>query len=485
MGSLKLHFSLEFAEKYAMKWMFFLIIMLSAFSGVAQDNKVEYRNLKNSSFDWGKINIEKFLSFKDWKDSTDDKEQVKNWEAQLKERSHKEIAGHFFQCVGFCRIDRGESFFNPSFRTPIYEGDEIKTNGESFAWLFLLDGTMIRLAPESSITINEFNTGINENFIFARINTGNVIWLSRKNDKYELNNVRETDVLFFPLSLYEAQPNPDRKDYKEDKLFEMLEEKKTVENQIKNLNEIIEKNNKWIGEKNTFSFVTAPNVTFFGYNPNVEIVSLIAGKSYLKKRSSKFLGLIDSAKDDEIMLQLRGFDNKEFQTLPDDKWLAVEEKGKSVVEEESILNWLTMGEFVTKRIPSLLVARELLLEKYSTTFFIKDKKEFYKKANLKGYRVWGSLKSEDDKKSDLELRLDFLKEYTRRSETNNLVVAQHFTDRLKERGEKLKTMEYSNFYFIKALNTYYSYDEFPNGHKDGEELNSTTKTLWKRIHGFK
>ena len=70
------------------------------------------------------------------------------------DRNSHEIVGRFFQCVGRCRVDRGLNFFNPSFSTAIYEGDEVQTIGESFAWIFLLDGTMVRLSPESSINFN-------------------------------------------------------------------------------------------------------------------------------------------------------------------------------------------------------------------------------------------------------------------------------------------------------------------------------------------
>jgi hypothetical protein len=89
------------------------------------------------------------------------------------------------------------------------------------------------------------------------------------------------------------------------------------------------------------------------------------------------------------------------------------------------------------------------------------------------------------KREDLQLRLYFLKEYFRRVETTNLLVASNFSKRLKERGESIKVMEYGNYYFIKALNKYYSYEDYSNEVETGTPLNSTTKPLWKRMHGIK
>jgi hypothetical protein len=46
-------------------------------------------------------------------------------------------------------------------------------------------------------------------------------------------------------------------------------------------------------------------------------------------------------------------------------------------------------------------------------------------------------------------------------------------------------MEYGNFFFIKALDKYYSFEEYTDDKESGEVLNSTTKALWKRMHGIK
>ena len=444
---------------------------------------------EQSSTKWGEIKLNNFLSFRDWKDQSDERDLAPGWETIIKERNHREIVGRFFQCVGICRIDRGVSFFNPNFKTAIYEGDEVKTVGESYAWIFLFDGTMVRLSPESSINFNELNIGIKENFLNARVNAGNILWLSRNELLLEEINARETDVLFNPLILREAIPVPDKKKYDEDDLVEMLTERQTILNQYKNLNNLIENNNKFTRGKPTYAFIVAPNITIMGPNPSVEIVSLLGGKTYLKSRSLATLGIKkDLAKDiaaEEIYTQMRGFENADLTKLESDVWQEVDEKGRSIIPETNNLNWLLVGEFITKRIPSLLVARELMLTEYSQFAFI-EKYDPNLLAKNFGYRLWGSIKSgPDTKKDDLELRLDFLKEYFRRIETTNLSSSTHFSERLRERGESLKVMDYSNFFFIKALDTYYSYEDYNDEMDMKEVLNSTTKTIWKRMHGIR
>jgi len=462
-----------------------IFLLLVTFFAKAEGPSVYFRDQKQSLVKWGEVDIENFLSFKEWKALADQREIVPEWESIIRERNNRELVGYFLQCVDSCRIDRGTSFFNPSFRTPVYEGDEIQTIGQSYAWIFLLDGTMVRLSPESSVNINEFNIGIKENFISARVNTGNILWLSRDELLFEEQNTKETDVLFLPPAFYEAQSISDQKKYDEDSLIELLEEKQSMLKHFIKLNQMIADNNKMTKAKKTYSFIVVPNMTIMGYDLSLEVISFIGGKTYFKKRSAQLLGQKGEGLEEEAYIQMRGFENKELSKVQSDKWLEVDEKGRSLVSasDEDKLNLFAMGEFITKHIPTILMARELLLAQYSE-FCFREKYDLKQMAQLQGYRIWGELKS-DTKKDDLELRLDFLKEYFRRAETTNLLAAGHFSDRLKARGEVMKSMEYSSYFFFKALQKYYSYMDYSDDNKKGEVLNSTTKTLWKRIHGIK
>lgn len=452
--------------------------------------KVEFRGQKQSVTNWGSIDLNSFLSFKEWKEESDIKDQVPNWEKIIRERNHREMVGRIYQCIGVCRVDRGESFFNGSYRTGLYEGDELQMIGDSYAWVFLFDGTMVRLSPQSSVTFNEFNVGVKENFISARINAGNVLWLSRFEGAFEEVNVRETDVIFFPYSEYESLPITDKKKYMEEDLFELISEKKTDENHYKSLNEKIAENNKITKKKATYSFLVMPNATIMGRSPNVEMVVLLGGKSFFKKRSRETLGM-KPAEDfvpPDLFLQLRGFDNKYLNTVQDDMWIAIDEKGRSSAEAEDV-RWLNVGEFITKRIPSIMMGREIFLKRYSE-FAFREKYDPMVLAKEDGYRLWGKIKAaEGEPKEDLELRLDFLREYFRRVETSNLVSSFHFRERLEKRNEKVQAMTYGAHFFSTALNRYYLFGEkfkdISNDKENGEVLNSTKKILWKKMHGIR
>jgi hypothetical protein len=462
-----------------MKLLFMLMCVLAAapiFSEEESDiQPFEYKNQKVSSFNWNELSPYEFLSFRQWRIETEVKEKTPEWEDSYRSRKNREVVGRFFQCVGTCHIERGEGFFNPKFRSNIYESDEIQTIGESYAWIFLMDGTMVRLSPQSSVTINELNIGKTENFINARINAGNVFWMSRLENYHEENNSRETDALFFPLNLYEANPIEEKNTYSENDLLLLTDSKLTTLNQNKRLNKLIEDNDYMTNEKKTFAILVLPNITLMGYSPVVEAVSIIGGKSFLKKRNfeEQELSVEEGDKENELQFQLRGYENKEVVTIDSGDWLEIDEKGKNAVKvsETTLLN---MGAFITKRIPSILVARELLLQRYSGFAF----QEEYDRTSLaknEGYRLW--------EKSEMDLRLDFIKEYFRRVETTNLLSAAHFTEKMRARGEKVPSTEYTSIYYNKALEKLRIFDPYTEIMDLEEPLNSTSKTLWKKKNG--
>lgn len=467
-----------------------LIVLTTSFffSAQAASSNLEFKGQKQSVTSWDYLPTESFLSFKEWREEADIRSQIPESERLVRERNHREVVGHMYQCIGVCRVDRGEGFFNGSYRTRIYEGDEVQTIDDSYAWIFLFDGTMVRLSPHSSITFNEFNVGIQENFINARVNAGNVLWLSRHEKQFEETNIRETDVIFFPYSEYESLPINLERPYIEDDLLELISVPNTQVNHYKTLNEKIAENNKLTKGKPTYAFLVMPNATLMGISPSVEMVSLMGGVSYFKKRSSQSLGEVKN--DDitnDLFLQLRGFDNKSLNSMQEDLWIAVDDKGRSYAAAEDT-HWLDMGEFMTKRIPSIMLGREIFLKRYSEFVF----RGMYNAALLAkedGYLLWGKIKSlEGENKSNLELRIEFLKEYYRRVETSNLMSSARIRERLVERGEKSLKMEYGDYFFITALNRYYQYGERlknSNDKETGEVLNSTKKLLWKKMHGIR
>ena len=440
----------------------------------------KYRRDKNSLIQWNKLDAVDYLDYDLWLIDTKLKDKWTNWEKTVREKRQRENFGKILHCVGSCRIYRGIGNYKTQFRSNILEGDELITDENSYAWIFLVDGTIVRLSPSSSITFREINVGIKETFIHARINSGNILWLSRKTEKFKLVNDRETDSIFLPLDFYEAMPITEKPKLDEDNLFKLLEKTSTVENQYKRLNSLIEENNKLIAGRETYSFLVSPNGTVAGKSLSVEFISLIGNDSYVKSRSNEQLGLDTTDPSEPAEYYFRGFDKKESNNLETGNWYRVGKKGRTIGKFFDT-QLQQIGELLTKRIPSIYVARELLLEKYGKYLKAVDDPNLL--ARTYNYRQWGEL---DKSKSDMHLRLIFLKEYTRRMETTNLVTSGRLREKLIKRGEISDDMNYSIKFFNKALLNYMRQsDSNAIIRSDREVLNSTTKKFWKIINDIK
>lgn len=451
--------------------------------------KIEFKDQKASLTPWGKIDIDHFLSFKEWKFERDLKDQNPEWERVLRERKLEESMGKIYQCIGKCRVERGQSYFNGQHRSTIYEGDEIETLEDSYAWIFFLDGTMMRMAPKTSVRLNEINIGQKNDFLSVRINYGSVLWLSRDENLYEEHNLRDTDAIFFPYAEYEAIPIEDKPILSDDNLFLAMEESNTNLNYRKKLNYLIDKNNLITKKKKTYAFIVLPNVTIMGIQPSFDIVHLLKGKSYFNLRSQKVL----EKKGENLEVttdanaQLRGMDNKSLSSISEDLWYEVDADGNTL-GESSEAGMFNINEFITKRPTRILVGREIFLDRYSK-FVFSENKDPLKFAKDYGYRLWTEL---DDKgtesKFDMSLRLEYLKEYFRRVETTNLKSGKVFEERQIERGNKVDKMEYGDYFYSKAMDAYYmsgKKNNEVNSKELFEDLNSMKKTLWKNMHGIR
>ncbi|WP_372652413.1 hypothetical protein [Halobacteriovorax sp.] len=461
-----------------------LLLLFNSTLVLAQSEKYKenyyYQGVKKNLVEWDKLDPVDYLDYDLWLRDLKLRDKWPQWEKTIREKNQREKIGKVLHCVGKCRFYRGIGYYNGQFRSTVLEGDEIHTGEDSYAWVFLFDGTMVRLSPYTSITFKEFNLGKETNFIQARINSGNVLWLSREREKFVETNERETDGLFLPMKFYDALPTTEKSEYDENNLLSYLEESKATINQYKRLNKLIEENNSLFPNRKTFSFLVTPNGSISGESLNIEFISLVGNEGYLKRRSFQQLGLVGEGNDREALFYYRGFDNKNVFEINDYSWYKIGEKGRVIsTHEES--NLFRVGEFITKRIPTIFVARELLLKEYSGFM---NKLEDENTLGLKyGYRKWGSF---SDPKSDLSLRFSFLKEYSRRMETSNLLASQRLREKLKSLGGENQDMTYSSKFFNLALIEFKRGEDLKTYMKtDGEVLNSTKKKFWKIINEIK
>ncbi len=442
----------------------------------------QYAMEKKSQIDWENQNVEKWLDFKRVEARQELKDSQPEWENILLEKNRAELVGRVIDCIGVCRSFKGLGFNHSQFRSGIREGDEFSTIGNSYAWIYLFDGTIVRVSPDSSISFKEINIGKTEIFLHARINYGNILWLSRESQKLIEHNDRETDTYFLPLSLFDANQIQNEKEVDESDLFALLDVSKDNLNHVKRLNSLIEENNASANKKRTFVLLVAPNGSVSGYEPMLEFIVLVGGKSYIKKRTRKSQGYSKESENPALTFYFRGFQNQITIDLPDGKWMEVERNGR-LIEPCLKPEQFGFGELMSKRITTIMIARELFFKSYS--FHLFDIDEPFELAKEWGYRRWGKLKIDQKVgfKSDMSRRFSFLLEYTRRLETSNILNANKLSRKLNMKGDKLDASEYNNRFYKTALATYLNNVEIKTtSDSDREVLNSTTKKYWKMIH---
>lgn len=468
---------------------FFIIICVnlicfqcSCFATSNEGDGANYFNSSNSSINWKKMDVEDLFDYKKWKRDQYTKDNDNNWRTILREKKLVEPFGVVLDCIGECRVYRSEKYVKGQFKSKLKEGDEVVTVSDSYAWLFLIDGTLVRLSPESSISLLEINVGENEVFIYARINYGNVLWMSRSSEELDVIPDRETDTLFLPISVNKANPEIKRPQKLEDSdLLKLLDNSKGNKNQYVRLNKLIDENNKKFNIKKSYSFIVAPNFSILGRNLFTEFIVLPSSNSFFKNRSfSAFKS--DYEEKNTVKAFYRGYENLSSLDVDFNNWYVVDKIGRSIIPGGSNFGKFYLGEYVTKRIPTILIAREMLIRKYSSILMNRKlSKDLL--AKKMGMKLWGRIYG--SKISDLERRIYYLLEYTRRVETTNISTSERFRQILTNRNISIKNYEYGPRFYLKARDNYLrkrELDSILNVKKLGNTLNSTKHFLWKRMH---
>lgn len=452
-------------------------IYIGADQQIPELREVKFAGEKASLVEWEDVDEKDFLDFQKWKIERQLKDENPLWKQNLQETRLSEKAGVVLDCIGECRNYRGLGYAKVKYLSKIMEGDEIFTMKDSYLWIYLMDGTLVRMSPESSLTIKEINRGKNANMIYARLNTGNILWWSRVNNQFEVKDFKETDSLFLPLTMYEANSRQTRFKVEEDDLFSFLQADTHHGKKYKRLNELIQKSNETASFP-THSFLTFPNGSVYGKNVVAEFIILNGNESYIKSRGQKKQGLVGDWEESDLTFFFRGFNNTNEVILELDQWYEVDKKGRNLSKADDI-NRFRMGEFITSNIPSILIAREILFQKHSS-FMHDSSMTDLDLAQNHGYRLWEDF---DSSETDLSKRIQFLKEYTRRIETTNLVVRERFNQKLRDRGDEVLNSEYSAKYYRRAIGHFYNYREGVSILSNNKEvLNSERKEFWKRIH---
>jgi hypothetical protein len=422
---------------------------------------IAFKGQSKSLIDW-KLDHYLWLDFNYWSEQRKERDNFPEWKIKLREIQHTELIGKVIKCFGTCNIFRGNFPANADYSSRLMEGDELITDEHSYAWVVLADGSLFRMSPKTSLTFNEFNIGTKDYFYFLRLNHGHLHWQVRKTGEFDIQNLAETDLLFYPLMLKESNRDYfSMLDYAQmthdERLLYQTRSNPGHRTQYLKLNEYLKENEKEMTAKNTKVFLVTPSATYFAENAHFDIFYPTNGEAKFRYYNQISGFKNRDQREAKVVAYLRGYNNREESSLEADSWYQVSTDGRQIETTTEHANFKAAELFV-RRIPTIQMARELMIRE--SFKFLSDSYDAEKLAVHYGYRLW------DDGSQELAQRMEFLKEYTRRTETTNLFSAakvfaddipdtfdgQYVHRALTEHMQKLKDMYAKNRSVIPELN---------------------------------
>jgi hypothetical protein len=431
-----------------------------------EEDKGPLKGQSHSLIPWSSLDTEAWLDIGKWIIERDIKDKNPDWKLRLRDESQLELMGKVLSCAGECSAYRGVMATNVQHLSRLVEGDEFKTGKDSVAWIYLMDGTLIRISPESSISFQEINLTENEAFYLIRLNAGHLFWHPRNQQESPVEFAPETDTLNLPLMVRNANEEfYERIVYQknnESHLSDFLDVKdQAVTLQLHELNKLKVQNNK-VMKISSKVMMTAPNVTLISSQTSFDLVYTPGGKAYFKMRGEMDLGK-------EFSLELRGYAQTRPVFIQDSLWHSVAPSGRSYEVEKDPPKELQVLELLTKRIKSFELAREIWAHQYSIPV-IMSLNNPKKLATEFGYRLWGE---------ELKMRQQFLSEYTRRIETTNLRSLENLLNKLERNGEVVNR-ELASTYYKTPLNDYLQglKSRYTNKEIQVREMNDLQYYVW-------
>lgn len=431
------------------------------------------RGQKHSLIPWDTQDPQEWLSIERWLLERELKDKSPDWKLRLRDDRHAENVGKILQCRGQCDIYRGLMKARVTHLSQVNEGDELKTGPNSIAWIYLMDGTLVRVGPLSAISFQEINWSQKEVFHLVRLHQGHVFWHPRNSLEFPVDLSPETDAVSLPLLVRESnQAYYERELFQKQSDFERSFESAKLEDtaisaQIKKLNELRVTNNSSLPPVSRVMMV-APNGTVVGKLTSFDFFHYPGGLSHFKKRLPQ--------EGHELSLHLRGYSSTEVQNISEETWYQIETNGRSANKVEAITGGLEITELLTRRIKTFELAREIWLGKYTRPVvqMLGDSKNL---AIQFGYTLWSD---------SLDKRFEFLVEYTRRMETTNLKSMDNLLKKVEAAGE-VTHKEMTDTHYVGALNYYLKglKTRYTDKKMQVREMNDLQYYIWILRHGKK
>lgn len=383
----------------------------------SQSSFLYYRDQPHLTVSWESINLDRWFNHHYWK-TENEKWQKNPFEKAIQiDLNYREIMGRVIECYGECLNFRDQGKNHVTFRSRLIEGDEVTTGEKSYIWIYLMEGTLIRLGPKSSLTFREIIIGEKKIFVEARLNYGLLAWRGRSPYFVEEKNVAESDTLFLPLQLYMANPTRYIPKIKEGDLEDLVREDTTYLDHSKNLNQLIKENTPHINQKKSETLLVFNNGSLSGEHIDVMVFVTPGQKSYWKQIDpSLTYSFTENPPPPSIQFFYRGTSTRE--TRNDYDWHEVNEIGKEITPYPEGDKIFAKEDFIISRPLSLLAAREWLIRYYSLPLFDPQLSAEFLLTQL-GYRLWLTEKIKNFP-YDIEKRLQFRYDYTTPAKDTNL-----------------------------------------------------------------
>lgn len=425
---------------------------------------------------WKDLKEDEWLDINKWIAEREFKDSNPNWKDIVRNQQNREVIGRVIKCVGLCRNYRGVDAASAKHLTTLREGDEFLTEDNSYAWLLLIDGSLIRVSPKTSLILNEVNLSNTSNFIMLRLNEGIVHFQPRLNGKFLKKNLPETDTAFNPLLIREAN-----REFHAINEFQALDEKVRdlylikenpgADKQYELLNRFISENPY---QKSTKVLFVTPSYSLLSSNIVLDLNYNINGKSFFRySENPKGFEAGENSRNKDIKLQLRGYNNDELNDISKNTWYEVNKDGSKFYSTDSYPRALDTVSAFTRRIPSILIGREVFMRKYFNDLILKtnfDDEELLSEYN---YRLWNV-----ESKIELNQRVLFLLEWSRRVETSNL-------KNISKIFPIFDVKSVNNSYFALALGRHFSYLKklYNDNRKSILYMNKSEFYLWLLRNG--
>lgn len=394
----------------------------------------------HSIIPWSTLDPNDWLSIDGWLTNRIVKDQNPNWKIRLRQTYHRELMGKMLSCSGECWNYRGESPAKVQYLSQILEGDELRTEKDSVAWIFLMDGSLLRLSPQTSVSFYEINLSKHEFFLNVRLNQGFVSWHPREKDNLPINFDPETDTYSLPLKLREANVEYfEQKIYRSQNDHQQLNEltnfqKKAIEAQFKKINELKESNNSRTFLSSRFVLIS-PQGSIISKSTPFSVFHLMGNKTYFKRNHFDSVG--------SLQLELRGYLSSDLQEVQDSGWYEIPFNGRSFNQVSDPPATLQILDLLVKRIKTIELAREMWIDQF-TINLTKNLTSPDILAVESGYTLLSD---------EYEKRISFILEYSRRIETTNLKSIENLMLKLEKNGE-FPRKELSEDYYSASINHY-------------------------------